>query len=174
MEEFTDARGILLGLDKGISRMLAPTRLIFAEICILKKITLTNMKKLIIICGLLLSAATFTQAQHQEKIESRGKGLTDESPEAKVKELDKELKLKVDQKAKLIVFFSDYYKVQKEIMESAKIDDIVVTAKKKMRNRNNLQTKINSVLDENQKVAYLFLLNKEREELEKKMRANMH
>ncbi len=132
------------------------------------------MKKLIIICGLLLSAVTFAQAQHHENVESKMKGLTDESPEAKVKELDKELKLKVDQKAKMTVFFSDYYKVQKEIMESAKTDDIVVTAKKKMRNRDNLQTKISSILDESQKVAYLLFLNKEREGMEKKMRASMH
>lgn len=132
------------------------------------------MKKLIIICGILLSAVTFVQAQHQEKIESRTKLPADESPEAKVKELDKELKLRKDQKIKLTAIFSDYDKIQKEIMEKAKTDDIVVTARKRMKNREDLQTKINSVLDKNQRSAYLLLLGKQSEEMKKKWNEHNH
>lgn len=126
------------------------------------------MKKLIIICALLLSVATFVQAQHRQKFESRTTSLTDDSPEAKVKELDKKLKLRKDQKAKLMVFFSDYDKIQKEIMEKAETEDIVVIARKKIKNRDDLDTKINSVLDKNQRVAYLLLLGKQNEEMKKK------
>ena len=132
------------------------------------------MRKLMIICGLLLGAATFSQAQLQEKAENKVKGLKDESPEAKVKELDKELKLRKDQKIKLTTIFSDYDKIQKEIMEKAKTEDIVVIARKRMKNREDLQTKINAVLDENQRVAYLLLVGKQSDEMKKKWNEHNH
>lgn len=132
------------------------------------------MKKLMIICGLLLGAATFAQAQLQEKAQNKVKDLKDESPEAKVKELDKELKLRKDQKIKLVKIFSDYDKTQKEIMEKAKTEDIVIIARKRIKNRDDLDTKINSVLDKNQRVAYLLMLGKQSEEMKKKWNEHIH
>ncbi|WP_113663820.1 hypothetical protein [Pedobacter nanyangensis] len=132
------------------------------------------MKKLMIICGLLLGAATFAQAQLKEKAENKVKDLKDESPEAKVKELDKELKLRKDQKIKLVKIFSDYDKTQKEIMEKAKTEDIVIIARKRIKNRDDLDTKINSVLDKNQRVAYLLMLGKQSEEMKKKWNEHIH
>lgn len=132
------------------------------------------MKKLMIICGLLLGAATFAQPQLKEKAENKVKDLKDESPEAKVKELDKELKLRKDQKIKLVKIFSDYDKTQKEIMEKAKTEDIVIIARKRIKNRDDLDTKINSVLDKNQRVAYLLMLGKQSEEMKKKWNEHIH
>ena len=102
------------------------------------------MKKLMMICGLMLGIAGFANAQ-----QGGGQGRMMMKPEERVKQLDEKLKLSDDQKTKLTTVFTE----QAETM-------------KKMRADND--AKVTAVLTDDQKKTYEAWQKEQRAEMEKR------
>ena len=123
----------------------------------LKTFNKNNMKKLLVICGLLFSVVTFANAQQGGQGQGgpgRRQMLT---PEERVKLLDEKVKLTDDQKTKVTEAYTaaaaEQKKSREEAMASGGGDRDAMMAKfQKM--QADLDTKIKAILTDEQKAAY--------------------
>lgn len=108
------------------------------------------MKKLMIICGLLFSVATFANAQQG------GQRRPQATPEERVKQLDEKVKLTDDQKTKATAVYitqADEIKKMREEMQTGGGD--MTAMREKMTKMNaDLDAKITTLLTAEQKTAY--------------------
>lgn len=128
-----------------------------------------QMKKLMMICGLLLSMAAFAQAQPGQGRPGGPGGRMGMNPEARVKQLDEKLKLSDDQKAKLTTIFTEQADAQKKAREEAQGGgDRQAIMEKMQKMRAELETKVSGVLTEDQKKTYKAMLDEQKADMEKR------
>ena len=127
------------------------------------------MKKLMMICGLLFGMVAFAQAQQEGGRPGGPGGRMGINPEARVKQLDEKLKLSDDQKAKLTTIFTEQVEAQKKLREEAG-GDRQAMMEKMQKMRADLETKIGSVLNDEQKKTYKAMVEEQRAEMEKRMK----
>jgi periplasmic protein CpxP/Spy len=129
------------------------------------------MKKLMMICGLLLGVIGFAQAQQGEGRPGGGPGgRMGMNPEARVKQLDEKLKLSDDQKTKLTAIFTEQGEAQKKLREEGQGGDRQAMMEKMQKMRTDVETKINAVLNDEQKKTYKAMLDEQKAEMEKRMK----
>lgn len=125
------------------------------------------MKKLMMICGLLLGMVAFAQAQ-----QGRPGGRMGMNPEARVKQLDEKLKLSDEQKAKLSVIFTEQAEAQQKMREersAGEAGDRKEMMEKMQKSRAELETKVAAVLNDEQRKSYKAMLDEQKAEMEKRM-----
>lgn len=129
------------------------------------------MKKLLIICGLVLGAAVFANAQQQG-----GRGMGNRigvmmKPEDRVKQMDEKLKLSDDQKAKLTTLFTEQADAVKKAREDAKANAgekrADMETMKKLREEN--EAKMNAILTADQQKAYKAMQDEQRAKMRERM-----
>lgn len=128
------------------------------------------MKKLMMICGLLFGMVAFAQAQQEGGRPGGPGGRMGTNPEARVKQLDEKLKLSDDQKAKLTTIFTEQGEAQKKLREEAAGGDRQAMMEKMQKMRADLETKVSSVLNDEQKKTYKAMLDEQKAEMEKRMK----
>lgn len=108
------------------------------------------MKKLIVICGLLFSAVTFANAQQG------GQRRAQATPEERVKQLDEKVKLTDDQKTKATEVYtvaaSETKKMREEMQGGG--GDMTAMRERMTKMNKDLNTKIITMLTDDQKTAY--------------------
>jgi protein CpxP len=113
-----------------------------------------NMKKLLIICGLLFSVVTFANAQQGGQ---GGQRRPQATPEERVKTLDEKVKLTDEQKTKATEVYTaaaaDQKKMREEMMAGGGGDRDAMMAKMQKMTA-DLDVKINAFLTDSQKTAY--------------------
>lgn len=107
------------------------------------------MKKLLIICGLLLSVITFANAQDA----GRKMPSPEERAERNTAQLTKKLNLTTDQQAKVKAIYLDQAAAMTKARTESKGDREGMMAKMKTMNEEN-DAKINALLTDDQKKAY--------------------
>lgn len=124
------------------------------------------------ICGLLFGMIAFAQAQQGQGRPAGGPGgRMGMNPEARIKQLDEKLKLSDEQKTKLTVIFTEQADAQKKMREEAQGGgDRQAMMEKIQKQRAELETKITTVLDEEQKKTYKAMLEEQKAEMEKRMK----
>ena len=123
-----------------------------------------NMKKLMMICGLMLGIAGFANAQ-----QGGGQGRMMMKPEERVKQLDEKLKLSDDQKTKLTTVFTEQAETMKKMreeMQGGGDRDAMREKMQKMRADND--AKVTAVLTDDQKKTYEAWQKEQRAEMEKR------
>jgi len=123
-----------------------------------------NMKKLMMICGLMLGIAGFANAQ-----QGGGQGRMMMKPEERVKLLDEKLKLSDDQKTKLTTVFTEQAETMKKMreeMQGGGDRDAMREKIQKMRADND--AKVIAVLTDDQKKTYEAWQKEQRAEMEKR------
>ncbi|MDQ8003262.1 MAG: Spy/CpxP family protein refolding chaperone [Pedobacter sp.] len=132
------------------------------------------MKKLMMIYGLLFGMVAFAQAQPGQGRQGGGPGgRMMMSPENRVKQLDEKLKLSDDQKTKLTTIFTEQADAQKKMREErseaqAGGGDRQAMMEKMQKMRAELETKVNGVLNDEQKKTYKAMLDEQKAEMEKR------
>ncbi|WP_412467897.1 hypothetical protein [Pedobacter sp. KLB.chiD] len=121
------------------------------------------MKKLMMICGLMLGIAGFANAQ-----QGGGPGRMMMKPEERVKLLDEKLKLSDDQKAKLTAVFTEQAESMKKMREEMQGGDRDAMREKMQKMRADHNAKVTAVLTEDQKKTYEAWQKEQREEMEKR------
>lgn len=106
------------------------------------------MKKLLIICGLLFSVVTFAQAQQGQ---GGGRGMG--NPEERAKVLAEKLKLTDDQKTKVTAIYAEQVEKMKKLRDSLG-DDRQAWRGVMMKANEEGETKINALLNDEQKKAF--------------------
>ena len=126
------------------------------------------MKKLLIICGLLLSVVTFAQAQEGQgqRQGGRGMGTPEERAKRQTEQLTEKLKLTDDQKAKVSAIYTEQAASMTKLREEAKGDREVMMAAMTKANEAT-DVKITALLNDDQKKAFA-TWKEERKELMKK------
>lgn len=111
------------------------------------------MKKVLIICGLLLSVMTFANAQDAPKQGGRGMGTPEERAQRTTEQLTKHLNLNEDQKAKVkAIYLEQATYMMKARAESKGDRDAMMT---KMRTAGEeTDKKVEALLNDDQKKAY--------------------
>lgn len=128
------------------------------------------MKKLLMICGLVLGLATASFAQQRGEGRPNGGPGMRMSTEEQVKQLDEKLKLSADQKTKLTALFTaqaDAQKKMREEMQAGGDREAMRAAMTKMREEN--EKGINAILTADQQKAYKAMLDEQREQMQKRM-----
>lgn len=130
------------------------------------------MKKLMMICGLLLGMVAFAQAQPGQGRQGGGPGgRMGMNPENRVKQLDEKLKLSDEQKTKLTAIFTDQADAQKKMREEGQAGgDRQAMMEKIQKMRAELETKVIAVLNDEQKKTYKAMLDEQKAEMEKRMK----
>jgi len=125
------------------------------------------MKKLMMICGLLLGMVAFAQAQQGGGRPGGRMGMM--NPENRVKQLDEKLKLSDEQKTKLTAIFTEQTEAMKKAREerSEGQNGGGREAMQKMREEN--EKKINEVLTADQQKTYKAWQEERRAEMQKRM-----
>lgn len=108
------------------------------------------MKKLLMLCGLLFSVVTFASAQQGG---GQGGRRMPMSAEDRVKQLDEKVKLTDDQKTKLTAVYTAAMEEQKKAREEGG-DDRQAMMAKFQKLQAETDTKINALLNDDQKKAY--------------------
>ena len=121
------------------------------------------MKKLMMICGLMLGIAGFAQAQ-----QGGGRGMM-MKPEERVKQLDEKLKLSDDQKTKLTAVFIEQSEAMKKMREEAQGGDREAMREKIQKFRAENDVKVAAVLNDEQKKTYEAWQKEQRAEMQKRM-----
>ncbi len=121
------------------------------------------MKKLMMICGLMLGIAGFAQAQ-----QGGGRGMM-MKPEERVKQLDEKLKLSDDQKTKLTAVFTEQSEAMKKMREEAQAGDREAMREKIKKFRAENDVKVAAVLNDEQKKTYEAWQKEQRAEMQKRM-----
>ncbi|MCX2429238.1 hypothetical protein [Pedobacter sp. GR22-10] len=121
------------------------------------------MKKLLMICGLMLGIAGFAQAQ-----QGGGRGMM-MKPEERVKLLDEKLKLSDDQKTKLTTVFTEQAEAMKKMREEMQGADRDAMREKMQKLRAENDTKVSAVLNDDQKKTYEAWQKEQRAEMQKRM-----
>jgi TolA-binding protein len=121
------------------------------------------MKKLLMICGLMLGIAGFAQAQ-----QGGGRGMM-MKPEERVKLLDEKLKLSDDQKTKLTTVFTEQAEDMKKMREEMQGADRDAMREKMQKFRTENDTKVSAVLNDDQKKTYEAWQKEQRAEMQKRM-----
>lgn len=121
------------------------------------------MKKLMMICGLMLGIAGFAQAQ-----QGGGRGMM-MKPEDRVKQLDEKLKLNDDQKTKLTTVFTEQAEAMKKMREEMQGTDRDAMREKMQKFRADNDAKITAVLTDDQKKTYETWQKEQRAEMQKRM-----
>ena len=121
------------------------------------------MKKLMMICGLMLGIAGFAQAQ-----QGGGRGMM-MKPEERVKQLDEKLKLSDDQKTKLTAVFTEQSEAMKKMREEAQAGDREAMRDKIKKFRAENDVKVAAVLNDEQKKTYEAWQKEQRAEMQKRM-----
>ncbi|TCO20656.1 hypothetical protein EV200_10896 [Pedobacter psychrotolerans] len=124
------------------------------------------MKKLLMICGLMLGIAGFTQAQQGG---GQGRGGMMMKPEERVKQLDEKLKLSDDQKTKLTTVFTEQAEAMKKMREDMQGADRDAMREKMQKFRADNDTKVSAVLTDDQKKTYEAWQKEQRAEMQKRM-----
>lgn len=105
-----------------------------------------NMKKLLIICGLLFSVVTFANAQGR---------MAPATPEERVKQLDEKVKLNDEQKTKATAVYAEAAEAQKKMREEMQGGGDRQAMMEKMQKMNaDTDTKLNAILTADQQKAY--------------------
>lgn len=131
------------------------------------KTKLKQMKKLMMICGLLFGMVVFAQAQQGGGRQGGGMGM---NPEARVKQLDEKLKLADDQKTKLTAIFTEQADAQKKLREEAQAGGDRAAMREKMtKMREENDKKVNAVLTAEQQKTYKAWQEEQRAEMQKRM-----
>ncbi len=122
----------------------------------LKTFNKKNMKKLLVICGLLFSVVTFANAQQGGQGGQGGQGRRMQAtPEERVKQLDEKIKLTDEQKTKATEVYTAAAAEQKKMMEDMQAGGDRSAMREKMtKMATDTDTKINAFLTEDQKKAY--------------------
>jgi hypothetical protein len=124
-----------------------------------------EMKKLLMICGLLFSVVTFAQAQDG----GRKMATPEERAQKNAEQLTKKLSLSEDQKAKVTAIFLDQAVAMKKAREENKGGDReAMMAKMKALNDEN-DVKINALLNDDQKKAFAEWKKERAENMKKRM-----
>ncbi|MFW0716705.1 hypothetical protein [Pedobacter sp. N23S346] len=121
------------------------------------------MKKLMMICGLMLGMAGFAQAQ-----QGGGRGMM-MKPEERVKQLDEKLKLSDDQKTKLTAVFTEQADTMKKLREEGQGGDREAMREKVQKLRADNDIKVSAVLTDDQKKTYEAWQKEQRAEMQKRM-----
>jgi len=121
------------------------------------------MKKLMMICGLMLGIAGFAQAQ-----QGGGRGMM-MKPEERVKQLDEKLKLSDDQKTKLTSVFTEQAESMKKMREEMQGGDRDAMREKIQKFRADGDAKVSGVLNDEQKKTYEAWQKEQRAEMQKRM-----
>ena len=121
------------------------------------------MKKLMMICGLMLGIAGFAQAQ-----QGGGRGMM-MKPEERVKQLDEKLKLSDDQKTKLTAVFTEQSEAMKKMRQEAQGGDREAMREKIKKFRAENDVKVAAVLNDEQKKTYEAWQKEQRAEMQKRM-----
>jgi len=124
------------------------------------------MKKLLMICGLMLGIAGFAQAQQGV---GQGRGGMMMKPEERVKQLDEKLKLSDDQKTKLTTVFTEQAEAMKKMREEMQGADRDAMREKMQKFRADNDTKVSAVLTDDQKKTYEAWQKEQRAEMQKRM-----
>jgi len=124
------------------------------------------MKKLLMICGLMLGIAGFAQAQQGG---GQGRGGMMMKPEERVKQLDEKLKLSDDQKTKLTTVFTEQAEAMKKMREEMQGADRDAMREKMQKFRADNDTKVSAVLTDDQKKTYEAWQKEQRAEMQKRM-----
>jgi protein CpxP len=122
-----------------------------------------NMKKLMMICGLMLGIAGFANAQ-----QGGGQGRMMMKPEERVKQLDEKLKLSDDQKTKLTTVFTEQAETMKKMREEMQGGDRDAMREKMQKMRADNDAKVTAVLTDDQKKTYETWQKEQRAEMEKR------
>jgi hypothetical protein len=125
------------------------------------------MKKLMMICGLILGIAGFANAQQQGG--GRGQGRMMMKPEDRVKQLDEKLKLSDDQKTKLTAVFTEQAESMKKMRDEMQNGDRDAMREKMQKMRADNDAKVTAVLTEDQKKTYEAWQKEQRAEMQKRM-----
>jgi protein CpxP len=125
------------------------------------------MKKLMMICGLILGVVAFAQAQQPGGGRQGGGRMM--NPEARVKQLDEKLKLSDEQKTKLTSLFTAQADAQKKMREEAQDGDREAMREKMQAFRADNEKKLNAILTADQQKAYKAFQEEQRAEMEKRM-----
>jgi len=121
------------------------------------------MKKLLMICGLMLGIAGFAQAQ-----QGGGRGMM-MKPEERVKQLDEKLKLSDDQKTKLTAVFTEQAESMKKMREEMQGGDRDAMREKIQKFRAENDVKVSAILTDDQKKTYEVWQKEQRAEMQKRM-----
>ncbi|NTE00594.1 hypothetical protein G6M26_23885 [Agrobacterium tumefaciens] len=124
------------------------------------------MKKLLMICGLMLGIAGFAQAQQGG---GQGRGGMMMKPEERVRQLDEKLKLSDDQKTKLTTVFTEQAEAMKKMREEMQGADRDAMREKMQKFRADNDTKVSAVLTDDQKKTYEAWQKEQRAEMQKRM-----
>ena len=119
------------------------------------------------ICGLLFATVAFANAQQGAGRTGGGRMMA--APEERVKQLDEKVKLTDDQKTKATVVYTaaaDEMKKMREEMQGG--GDRQAMMEKMQKSRAELETKVNSVLNDEQKKTYKAMLDEQKAEMEKR------
>ncbi len=110
-----------------------------------------NMKKLLIICGLLFSVVTFANAQ-----QGGGQRRGPATPEERVKQLDEKVKLTDEQKTKATAVYAEAAEAQKKMREEMQGGggDRQAMMEKMQKMTADTDAKINAFLNDDQKKSY--------------------
>ena len=111
------------------------------------------MKKVLIICGLLLSVMTFANAQDAPKQGGRGMGTPEERAQRTTDQLTKQLTLNEDQKAKVKTLYLEQATNMVKVREESKGDREAMMAKMKTSNEET-DKKVEALLNDDQKKAF--------------------
>lgn len=111
------------------------------------------MKKVLIICGLLLSVMTFANAQDAPKQGGRGMGTPEERAQRTTEQLTKHLGLNEDQKAKVKAIYLEQTTNMMKVREESKGDRDAMMAKMKTAGEET-DKKVGALLNDDQKKAY--------------------
>jgi Spy/CpxP family protein refolding chaperone len=125
------------------------------------------MKKLMMICGLMLGIAGFANAQ-QGGGQGGGQGRMMMKPEDRVKQLDEKLKLSDDQKTKLTAVFTEQVEAMKKFREEMQGGDRDAMREKMQKMRADNDAKVTAVLTDDQKKTYEAWQKEQRAEMEKR------
>ena len=128
-----------------------------------------NMKKLLIICGLLFSMVTFASAQGQG---GRMGGTPEERIKRQTDQLVEKLKLSDEQKVKATDVFTAQVAAQTKMREEmqAGSGDRAAMMEKMQKMTAETETKINAFLTDDQKKAYKTMLDEQKVAREKMMK----
>ncbi len=111
------------------------------------------MKKVLIICGLLISVMTFANAQDAPKQGGRGMGTPEERAQRTTAQLTKQLSLNEDQQAKVKTIYLEQATNMMKVREESKGDRDAMMAKMKAANEDT-NKKVEALLNDDQKKAF--------------------
>ncbi|ETZ23322.1 MULTISPECIES: periplasmic heavy metal sensor [Pedobacter] len=129
------------------------------------------MKKLLIICGLLFSVITFAQAQQGQGQGGRRGGTPEERAKRNTEMLTKKLSLTADQQTKVSAIYLEQAEGMKKLREDAAGDRDAMRAAMVKSNEES-DTKINALLNDDQKKAYTTWKEERKEAMKKRQDGN--